>query len=80
MKMKLMMLLLLTPTSPHMKKQIEDVLDHQLVSTNGGVHVRYPIKWKGRPLSDCTWINNDEFQCLNSDITKFIKGVPRPKL
>ena len=40
--------------APRLKAKIEDVIDHQIVSTRGGGYQKYLVKWRGRPLSDCT--------------------------
>ncbi|KAL6190901.1 hypothetical protein ACLB2K_037295 [Fragaria x ananassa] len=51
-----------TPCPPD---TIEDIVDHQLISTKGGGYQKYLIKWKNRPLSDCTWIIDAELQQLD---------------
>ncbi|KAH7522525.1 hypothetical protein FEM48_Zijuj07G0147800 [Ziziphus jujuba var. spinosa] len=38
------------PSTFRLKEEIEDVVDHQIVSTRGGGYQRYLIKWKDRPL------------------------------
>ncbi|CAK9155609.1 unnamed protein product [Ilex paraguariensis] len=53
------------PPDPRVKEETEDIIDHQLVSTRGGGYQKYLIKWIGGPLSDCTWITDNELQCLN---------------
>ena len=42
------------PPAPCLKEEIEDVIDHRFVSTRGGGYQKYLVKWRGRPLSDCT--------------------------
>ena len=56
------------PPSKHLKEAIENVIDHQIVSTRHGGYQKYLVKWKGRPLSDCTWITDDKFQHLDTDL------------
>ncbi|GFS35265.1 hypothetical protein Acr_00g0038710 [Actinidia rufa] len=56
------------PPSKHLKEAIKDVVDHKIVSTRHGGYQKYLVKWKGRPLSDCTWITNDEFQRPDTDL------------
>ena len=56
------------PLTPRLKEEIKDVIDHQIVSTRGGGYQKYLVKWKGRPLIDCTWITYGEFQDLNQDL------------
>ena len=48
-------------------QEIEDVVDHQIVLTREG-YQKYLVKWRGRPLSNCTWITNGEFQYSNQDL------------
>ena len=38
------------PSAPRLKEEIEDVIDHQIVSTRGG-----------RSISNCTWITDGKF-------------------
>ncbi|KAL6188925.1 hypothetical protein ACLB2K_040316 [Fragaria x ananassa] len=47
---------------------IEDIVDHQLISTKGGGYQKYLIKWKNRLVSDCTWITDAELQQLDPDL------------
>lgn len=56
------------PPAPNLKEEIEDVLDGQLVLTRGGGYQKYLVKWKNRPLSECTWITGDKFQRINRDL------------
>ena len=42
------------PPTPRLKEEIEDVIDHQIVSTRGGGYQKYLVKWKGKSLSNCT--------------------------
>ncbi|GKV21557.1 hypothetical protein SLEP1_g31527 [Rubroshorea leprosula] len=56
------------PFSPPIKEEIEDVLDHGIVSTREGGYQRFLVKWKGCSLSNCTWIIEEEFQQLNSTL------------
>ncbi|KAG5557604.1 hypothetical protein RHGRI_007754 [Rhododendron griersonianum] len=56
------------PASKRFEDEIEDVADHQIVSTRHGGYQKYLIKWKGRSLSDCTWITEEEFHRLNPDL------------
>lgn len=46
------------PPAPHVKEDIEVVIDHQLVSTNGSGHQRYLIKWNGCLLFLLYWITD----------------------
>ena len=56
------------PLAPRLKDEIEDVIDHQIVSTRERGYQKYIVKWKGRPLIHCTWITYGEFQDLNQDL------------
>ena len=56
------------PRPPCPPDTIEDIVDHQLISTKGGGYQKYLIKWKNRPLSDCTWITDAELQQLDPDL------------
>ncbi|KAL6344261.1 hypothetical protein AAG906_037825 [Vitis piasezkii] len=56
------------PLASRLKEEIEDVIDHQIVSTRERGYQKYLVKWKGRPLIDCTWITYGEFQDLNEDL------------
>ncbi|KAL6313106.1 hypothetical protein AAG906_018821 [Vitis piasezkii] len=58
------------PPAPRLKEEIEDVIDHQIVSTRGGGYQKYLIKWSGRLVSYCTWITDG-----NSNIYQRHKGV-----
>ena len=53
------------PLAPYLKEEIEDFIDHQIVSTREGGYQKYFVKWRGRLLSYCTWITDGEFQHLN---------------
>ena len=53
------------PPTPRLKEEIEDFIDHQIVSTRGGGYQKYLVKWRGRLVSYCTWITDGEFQHLN---------------
>ena len=55
------------PPTPRLKEEIEDVVDHQIVLTREG-YQKYLVKWRGRLLSNCTWITNGEFQYSNQDL------------
>ncbi|KAH7537757.1 hypothetical protein FEM48_Zijuj03G0126800 [Ziziphus jujuba var. spinosa] len=66
------------PSTFRLKEEIEDVVDHQIVSTRGGGYQRYLIKWKDRPLSDCTWITDQEFQKLNQDLYDQFHAINSP--
>ena len=39
-----------------------------MVSTRQGGYQKFLVKWKGHPLSDCTWITDEEFQTLALDL------------
>lgn len=56
------------PAPKSFQDEIEDVVDHQIVSTQHGGYQKYLIKWKECSLSDCTWIIDEEFQRLNPDL------------
>ena len=58
------------PPAPRLREVIEDVINYQIVSTRGGGYQKYLIKWRGRPLSDRTWITDREFQQLNQDFMR----------
>ena len=47
---------------------IEDVMDIRTTTTRKGTHRRYLVKWKGRPLTDSTWIDAEELQLQRPDI------------
>ena len=44
-----------------MKEEIEDVTNHQIVSTRGWLYQKYLIKWMGKPISNSIWIEDREF-------------------
>ena len=44
------------------------IVDHHVVSTRSGAYEKYIVKWKGHPLSDCTWIIDKELQALDHDL------------
>ena len=56
------------PPAPRLKKEIEDFVDHQVVSTRSGGYEKYLVKWKGHLLSDCTWITNEELLALDHEL------------
>ena len=56
------------PPSFQLKKEIEDIVDHQIASTRSGGFQKHLVEWKNRPLSDCTWITDQDFQKLNQDL------------
>ncbi|GFY96391.1 hypothetical protein Acr_11g0006970 [Actinidia rufa] len=68
------------PPSLRLKEEIEDVIDHQLLSTNRGGYKKILIKWKGRPLSDWTWITDEEFQRLDHDLYEHFHAFNSPGL
>ncbi|KAK4847077.1 hypothetical protein QYF36_025338 [Acer negundo] len=69
----------LPPTS-RLKEEIEDVTDHQIVSTKEGDYQKYLVKWKARPLSECTWITDEEFQHMNHDLYERFHAFNTPGL
>ena len=56
------------PPVPRLKEEIENFVDHQVVSTRSRGYKKYIVKWKGHPLSDCTWITNEELLALDHDL------------
>ena len=48
------------PPAPRLKEEIENIVDHQVVSTRSRGYEKYLVKWKVHPLSDCTWIIDEE--------------------
>lgn len=56
------------PLRPRIREEIEDVIDHEIVSTSGGGYQKFLVKWKGRPLSDCTWITEEDFQHISPSL------------
>jgi len=56
------------PPTLRLKEEIEDIVDHQVVSTRSGGYKKYLMKWKGHPLSDCTWITDEELLALDYDL------------
>ena len=41
---------------------IEDVVDFKITKTHGGEHRRYLVRWRDRPLTDCSWIEESELR------------------
>ena len=56
------------PLAPRLNKKIEDIVNHQDVSTRSGGYEKYLVKWKGHPLLNCTWITNEELLALDHDL------------
>ncbi|PRQ21796.1 putative nucleotidyltransferase, Ribonuclease H [Rosa chinensis] len=56
------------PRAPCSKETIEDIVDHQIISTRNGGYQKYLVKWQNSPLSDCTWLTDAELQCLDPDL------------
>ncbi len=53
----------LHPLIYHMHvKNILMLLDEHIVSTRDGRVQHFLVRWRGRPISDCTWITSDELQ------------------
>lgn len=48
-----------------LKEDLEDIVDHQIVSTRSGGYQKYLVKWKDCLFSDCTWVTNQNLQKLN---------------
>ena len=51
-----------------MKEEIENIVDHQVVSTRSRGYEKYLVKWKGHPLSNCTWTIDEELLALDHDL------------
>ncbi|MGV7343215.1 chromo domain-containing protein, partial [Mycobacterium kansasii] len=60
------------------REKIEDILDHQIVSTSDDGFQKYLAKWKSRPVSDSTWLTMEELQRLDPDILKWFKSFISP--
>ena len=56
------------PPAPRLKEEIEDIVNHQVVSIRSGGYEKYLMKWKGHPLSNCTWITDEELIALDYDL------------
>ena len=67
------------PPAPRLREEIEDVINYQIVSTRGGGYQKYLVKWRGRPLSDCTWVTDNEFQQLNQDLYEKFHAFNSPR-
>ena len=46
------------PPVPRLKEEIENFVDHQVVSTRSRGYKKYIVKWKGHPLSDGSQMKN----------------------
>jgi len=58
----------LPPKLPHATKNIESILDDQIVSIRDGGMRRYLIKWKGKADSENSWITEEDFRQLDPDL------------
>lgn len=58
---------LLTSAKP--KEEIEAILDNQLVSICRGGYQKFLVKWKHSPMSNYSWLQMEEVQHLNPDMT-----------
>ncbi|KAH7866989.1 hypothetical protein Vadar_027559 [Vaccinium darrowii] len=56
------------PRSLQQVDQVEDVLEDEIIGSRHGGFQRYLIKWKDRPVSDATWILEEELRHLAPDI------------
>ncbi|KAH0467312.1 hypothetical protein IEQ34_004550 [Dendrobium chrysotoxum] len=45
---------------------VENVVDICTAQTRRGVHIQFLVRWSGRPLSDCSWIEAVELQLATS--------------
>nr|XP_027107408.1 uncharacterized protein LOC113727444 [Coffea arabica] len=66
------------PTPTCLCEAMEDVLDHQIVSTTGGSYQKFLVHWRGRPCTDCTWISESEFQKLDPDFYERYQAINSP--
>ncbi|XP_071909815.1 uncharacterized protein [Coffea arabica] len=66
------------PPPTRLHEAIEDVLDHQIVSTRGGGYQKFLVHWRGQPRTDCTWITESEFQKLNPDFYERYQAINSP--
>jgi hypothetical protein len=46
----------------------KDVLDERLVSTREGGYQKFLVTWKGKPVSESTWISPLDFLRLNPEL------------
>ncbi|CAA2982891.1 Hypothetical predicted protein [Olea europaea subsp. europaea] len=44
---------------------VDEVLDDEIIASQNGGFRRFLVRWKDRPLSDATWINEEEFRQLD---------------
>ena len=56
---------------PARKETIDAILDEQVISTRDGEIQCFLVRWKGRPISDYTWITREELQHLDPDLLEY---------
>lgn len=61
------LLLFLLPLQ-HTTKVIEVVFDERVVLIRPGGYRQFLVKWRNRPLDDCTWLSAEEFHRLDLDL------------
>ena len=50
------------------EEYIEDVVDVRTSKTRNGVRRRYLVRWRDRPLTDCSWIDEVELRHRREDL------------
>ncbi|XP_058072371.1 uncharacterized protein LOC131221208 [Magnolia sinica] len=60
------------------REEIEDILDHQIVSTSNGRFQKHLVKWKLRPASNSMWLTEEELQILDPDILERFRSFISP--
>ncbi|KAH7571130.1 hypothetical protein JRO89_XS05G0257200 [Xanthoceras sorbifolium] len=56
------------PSTPQNHNNVDDILDHQFVSTRRGGYYKFLVRWAKKPISEAVWLQAQEIQRLNPEL------------
>ncbi|KAH7549905.1 hypothetical protein JRO89_XS13G0103300 [Xanthoceras sorbifolium] len=56
------------PSTPQNHNNVDDILNHQFVSTRRGGYYKFLVRWAKKPISEAVWLQAQEIQRLNPEL------------